>query len=72
MEYFRLEQTYDGFHFDRHRKHTVDEAKGYVNFCLSKGWMVPGQLESTLVQTLLHQSFYDCVKDYYRAHLEQK
>lgn len=54
------EQDYDGFHFDRHRKHTYDELKGYMAFFKSKNWIAPGQLETTLSQVLLHHLLYDC------------
>lgn len=66
--HYRLEQTYDGFHFDRNRVHSVEYAKAHMNFCVGKGWMKPGQLETTLVQTLLHQVFHDCAKHYYKLH----
>ena len=53
-----VEQTYDGFHFDRTLQFSPQDHVNYRGFCLGKGWEAPGQLEMQLAQSLLNTLFY--------------
>jgi hypothetical protein len=53
-----VEQTWDGFHFDRTRIHSVDDHISNRQFSLGKGWEYTGQLEMQFAHSLLNALFH--------------
>jgi hypothetical protein len=58
-------QTYDGFHFDRHKVHTVEHHMQIIQFNRERGVDIAGQLEIQLAQSLLNAVFHKQVKEIY-------
>lgn len=56
-------QTYDGFHFDRHRISTVEMHEYYIAVYRSRNHTLLGALEMQFTQSLLHMLFYDCIRE---------
>jgi hypothetical protein len=54
--------TRDGFHFDRHRTHTVRHHQLIVASAKEEGFMVPGMLEMQMTQSMLHALFHDALR----------
>jgi hypothetical protein len=56
-------QTYDGFHFDRHRIDTVEMHEYIYEVYKGKNYTRPGALEMQFSQSLLNFVFYDCIHE---------
>lgn len=54
-------QTWDGFHFDRHQIHSVEQHLCNVAEWEGKGGEKPGALEMQFAQSLLNAIFHDCL-----------
>lgn len=61
-------ETYDGFHFDRHRIHTVAHHKQLIELNREMNKDVPGALEIQFAQSLLFLLFHDEVQEYADKH----
>lgn len=57
-------ETYDGFHFDRHRVHTVEHHQNLIALNKEMGKDIPGALEIQLAQSLLFHLFHDEIQNY--------
>jgi len=57
-------ETYDGFHFDRHRVHTVEHHQQLISLNKELGKDMPGALEIELAQSLLFHLFHEEVQSY--------
>lgn len=57
-----MEQTMDGYHFDRNKAHSIEDHMQAINISLSKKKPVLGELEMQLSQSLLQSLFYDCIQ----------
>lgn len=57
------QQTWDGFHFDRHQIHSVEQHLYNVADWKSKGRETPGALEMQFAQSLLNAIFHDCLME---------
>lgn len=58
-------QTYDGFHFDRHKVHTLEHHLQILQFNRERGVDIAGQLEIQLAQSLLNAVFHKQLKELY-------
>lgn len=58
-----VNQTYDGFHFDRHRIHTWVHHHQHLAWAIDMQYEVPGMLEMTLTQSMLHLLFRDVLQE---------
>ncbi len=64
------EQNYDGFHFDRHRVHSHPHHVGHMKYFKDRNWILPGQLEIQLAQSLLYTLFQENVEEFLKMKKE--
>lgn len=57
-----INQTWDGFHFDRHKVNSFNHHVMHRSMLLELQAEAPGQLEMQIVQTLLQRLFFDALQ----------
>jgi len=60
-----VNQTWDGFHFDRHRVYSVEHHKMNIEQWHASGREAPGAMEMQLAQSLLNAVFHDCLENHF-------
>jgi len=60
-----MNQTWDGFHFDRHKVYTEEHHLENIKDWHASGKEAPGALEMQLAQSLLNAIFHDCLTNHF-------
>lgn len=61
-------QTWDGFHFDRHKIHSIEDHAMYRQDALKDNRPAPGQLEMQLSQSLLQSLCHEYLQEKHSQH----